>query len=743
MDHMEPKFIPSQVEEKIYTFWEKAGLLKPGKGKPYTILIPPPNANASLHAGHAMYSVDDLMIRFKRLTGYASLWVPGMDHAGFETQYVYEKYLAKQGKSRMDFDRQTFYQNVFQFVKENSGLIYQQFKKLGFLADWSRSVFTLDPHVVKRVFKTFEKMETEHLVYRDDYLVNYCTYCGTSLSELEVNHVERVDSLYYMKYGRFVLATVRPETKFGDTALAVHPKDKRYKKWVGQEIEAENLLGKFKIKVIADESVDMKFGTGVVKITPAHDFNDFETGKRHHLEVKQVIGLDGRLNQRAGPYAGLKVKKARELVSTDLEKKGLMDHIDTNYTHTVAVCYRCGRDLEPMIVPNWYIKVENLKKPVIDAVNKNRVKFYPARFKKQILRWLEVMHDWPISRQIAWGIRIPAWYDVAKNPHIFIVFLDKSGKSVTGEIGNLLKTYKLEDIEAGLQKLSASVGSAYIISYDKPAGTFLQETDTFDTWFSSGQWPLVTLKEDEYKTRFPTDFIGTLQDILPFWISRMIMFSLYIKGEVPFKLVYLWPMVTDREGKKMAKSRGNVVNPIDLVNKYGADALRASLFFGVSGGGKVNLSEEKIIGMRNFANKIWNIGRFIYMNQDPAFAPPSPKLLLTPSKASAGKQNSKKVLTELIKEFAKEKKKYLSNMQKYHFSQAMGDVYEFLWHRFADYYIEALKEDLRNGNIEVLGELKQVYFGCLLMLHPFMPYVTEAVWQVFQGETESILFSHL
>lgn len=721
---MDSKFQPSLFEKKIYEFWEKNNYFKLQNAKPYTILMPPPNANASLHAGHGMYTVEDLMIRWKIMQGYNASWIPGTDHAGFETQYVYEKFLAKQGKSRMDFDRQTLYNDIYQFVKENSGLIYNQFKKLGFLADWERSVFTLDDNVLKTVFKTFKKMEKEGHVYRDEYIVNYCTYCGTSLSELETRHIERKDPLYYLKYGPFVLATVRPETKFGDTAVAFHPKDKRYQKWIGKEVEVEGLLGRFEMKVITDEMVDMKFGTGVVKITPAHDPNDFEAGKRHHLEVKKVINLDGRLNELAGPYAGLKIKIAREKVVEDLKKRGLIEKIDNNYVHSVTICYKCGRDLEPTIIPNWFIKVKNLKKSVIEAINKERVKFFPKRFKKQMLQWLEVMHDWPISRQIVWGIRIPVWYDVKDNPKLFIIFLNKNKQSIKGEISKLLKHYSLKEIEDGLQKLTAPIKAKYIVNIDKPNDNCFPETDTFDTWFSSGQWPLVTLKEEEYKTRFPTDIMGTLSDILPFWVSRMIMFSLYIKNEVPFKDVYLWPMVADAKGNKMSKSKGNVINPINMVDKYGADAFRASLLFGTSLGGKIILSEDKVRGMRNFANKVWNIGRFIYINRQ---IPNKPK------------NYKSKILNELEKEFGDEKKKYLKFMNSYQFSKALELIYKFLWHRLADYYIEQLKEELKNDNIKVLESLSEVYLGNLKMLHPFMPFVTEAVWQVFKGDKNSIL----
>ncbi|MBI5127413.1 valine--tRNA ligase [Candidatus Roizmanbacteria bacterium] len=735
---MDSKFQPQLVEEKLYQEWEEKGLISVNKGKPFTILMPPPNANASLHAGHGMYSVEDIMIRYKRLRGYASLWIPGTDHAGFETQFVFEKHLAKQGKSRFDFNRQTLYENIHSFVKENSGLIYNQFKKLGFLADWNRSVFTLDEHVLKTVLETFTKMEKEGYVYKDEYIVNYCTHDGTSLSELETVHVERKDPLYYLKYGPFVLATVRPETKFGDTAVAVHPKDKRYKKWVGQEVEVEGLLGKFKIKVIADEMVDMKFGTGVVKITPAHDPNDFEAGKRHGLEVKKIINIDGRLNELAGPYAGLKVKQARVKVIEDLQKKGLIKKIDSNYIHSVTVCYKCGRDLEPTIIPNWFIKVKDLKKPVIEAVKKEKIKFFPKRFKKQILQWLEVMHDWPISRQIAWGIRIPVWYLINGNESkIWLSFIDHEGKFKMGTIQQYLdKGYNLDEIKKGLQQITVPIYKQeqvkYLISVDEPKDSqnWIQETDTFDTWFSSGQWPLVTLKKEEYKIRFPTDVMGTLSDILPFWVSRMIMFSLYAKKEIPFKNVYLWSKVVDSKGQKMSKSKGNVINPIDLVNKYGADAFRASLIFGTSPGGNVPLAEEKVIGMRNFTNKIWNIGRFIYMNKNP-----NDKTQMTNKIQSS----NDKIIKQLRKEFEEERKKYIKSMDGYRFSQALGLVYEFIWHRFADYYIEQLKDEVINGNIEARKTLEEIYLGNLKMLHPFIPFVTEAVWKVFKGEEKSIL----
>ncbi len=737
---MDSKYQPQLVEEKIYKEWEEKDLLKPTSNKkPFTILMPPPNANASLHAGHGMYTVDDILTRYKRLRGYDSLWIPGTDHAGFETQYVYEKYLAKQGKSRLDFDRKTFYDNVFDFVKENSGLIYQQFRKLGFLADWSRSVFSLDNHVLDRAFETFKQMESEGKVYKSDYIVNYCTHCGTSLAELEVNHIERKDPLYYLKYGELIFATVRPETVFVDVALAVNPKDSNYKKFIGQRIKVNGLFWLKEIPVIADEMVDMKFGTGVVKITPAHDSHDFEVGKKNKLVFKSVIQTNGKLTELAGPYAGLRVKAAREKFVGDLKDGKYGDffvRVDENYVHSVTVCYKCSRDLEPTVIANWFIKVEELKKPVIKAVKTEKIKFYPKKYKKQMLDWLEIMHDWPISRQIAWGIRIPVWYKVTGNENkIWLSFLTKKHEYKIGSIQQYLSEgFTFQEIEEGLQQLTVQLFEQekveYVVSKNKPddGNDWIQETDTFDTWFSSGQWPLVTLKDDEYTTRFPTNMMGTLADILKFWVSRMIMFSLYIKNEIPFKDVYLWSMVADGKGLKMSKSKGNVINPLDLVNKYGADAFRASLLFETGEGGKVILSEQKVVGMRNFVNKIWNMGRFINMN------------LQVPSSKSQD-PNKTKILKELEKEYKKERKQYLKYMDSYQFSKALGLVYEFIWHRFADYYIEQLKDEVINGNIEALEGLRSVYLENLKMLHPFIPFVTEEVWKVFNKE--SILLNKL
>lgn len=719
---MDKNYDHKKYEEEIYKMWKSSGAFgSTGRGEPYTILMPPPNANASLHSGHAMYVIDDIVTRWKRMQGYSTVWIPGMDHAGFETQYVYEKELAKTGRSRLDFDRQTLYDNVFQFVKDNSGQIYKQFKSLGFSADWSRSVFTLDPQVLDQVVATFKKMVEEGLVYRDNYIVNYCTHCGTSLAELEVEHEERVDPLYYIKYQLSTqysvrsaqeyieVATARPETLFGDTAVAVHPKDKRYKALVGKMVRLP--LTSRDIPIIADEMVDIKFGTGAVKITPAHDQNDFEAGKKHKLMTIKVIDEYGRMRLPSdatwAEIEGKKVKEAREMVANrlELEKK--------DYSHNVTVCYKCKRDLEPTVILNWFIKVEELKKPVIAAVKKDRVRFYPKRFKKAMLDWLTIMHDWPISRQIVWGIRIPVWYDVMENPETQVSTLVE-GKKIRGKIGELLTNgLTIEEIGQGLQTISAPKSAKFVVSPTRPGSNYLQETDTFDTWFSSGQWPLVTLSKEEFETRWPTDFMGTLADILKFWVSRMIMFALYVKDEVPFKDVYLWSMVADAKGIKMSKSKGNVINPMTYIEKYGADALRMTMVHGVVAGGQVNLAEEKIRGMRNFANKMWNIARFVQSvrveEQESVSRTADDEWIMAELKETVGKVNME--------------------MEKYNFGRVAEILYEFIWHEFADIYIEKTKD----RKDEASPTLHFVLETSLKLLHPFMPFVTEAVYQELQS----------
>jgi len=697
---MDSKYQPQLVEEKIYQEWEEKGYFKASVNKnkkPFSIILPPPNANGSLHLGHAMFTYEDIMIRFNKMMGKETLWLLGLDHAGTETQFVFEKYLKKQGKSRYDYKRDELYKMIWDYVAENKNHIKGQLKRLGFALDWSREKFTMDPNIVKIVYKTFKDLFDQGLVYRANKLINYCTNCGTSFSDLEVVYVERTDPLYYMKYGPFTLATVRPETKFGDTAVAVHPDDKRYKKWIGQEIEVEGLIGKFKVKVVADRAVDPKFGTGAVKVTPAHDFTDYEIAKRNNLPMKQVIGFDGKLNHLTGKYQGLRIFSARQQVVADLQSKGLMVKIKEDYVHRVGTCYKCGKVLEPLPKEQWFIKVKPLADQAKKLIEKKETVILPRKFKKQLVVILDNFIDWNISRQVVWGIRIPAYRCKTKND--WFISTNKPAKcQICGEC------------------------------------QFEQDEDTFDTWFSSAQWPFATLMTEGQEAVdyfYPTSVMETGYDILRAWVARMMMVGYFYTKKTPFKTIFLHGMVRDSKGQKMSKSKGNVIDPILMINKYGADALRSALIFGTKEGGDVSLSEEKVIGMRNFVNKIWNIGRFIEINRQA----PNSKFQET------NKSKNSKVLENLKKEFVKEKKQYLKHMNNYQFSKALGLVYEFIWHRFADFYIEQLKDEIINGNIEALGELKKVYLENLKMLHPFIPFVTEAVWKVFSKE--SILLNKL
>ncbi len=720
---MDKAYDPQSVESTIYHMWESGGYFQPTTDKsqpPFSILLPPPNANADLHLGHAMYVVEDILVRYRRMLGNATLWLPGADHAGFETQFVYEKHLAKEGKSRFDFDRETLYHDIWSFVQENRGKMENQLRRLGFSLDWSRNIFTMDPEVVKIVHQTFKKLYDAGLIYRAARLVNYCTRCGTGFSDLEVKHIEKTDPLYYIKYGPFVLATVRPETKFGDTAVAVNPKDKRYQKWIGQEIEVEGLLGKFQIKVIADTAIDPKFGTGVAKVTPAHDFTDFEIGKRHDLALKQVIGLDGRLTGLAGIYAGLKVKAAREKVATDMNARGLIDHTDHHYSHTVATCYKCGSVLEPLPLSQWYVKVQPLATKAAQALKKGQINIVPKRFEKQMLLWLKNFHDWNISRQIVWGIRIPAWKCLDCEDQTSWIVTDGASPTACPTCGS-----------TSLQ----------------------QDPDTFDTWFSSGQWPYATLKTSDVRHRmsdakensdfarfYPTSVMETAYDILPWWVCRMIMLGLYSTDQIPFRTVYYHGLVRDSKGQKMSKSKGNVINPLKMIDQYGADALRLALVYGTGAGNDQALSEDKIRGMRNFANKLWNIGRFIQMNLEntaedsgnprdsrnqkviiPIYDSNLHKSLKSPS--------DRRIITELNM-LVTAVTKYMEN---YHFSEAAQRIYDFTWHRLADIHLEKNKERFKTGDEQSLVVLIHVYKTILKLLHPFMPFVTEAIYQQIPG----------
>ncbi len=672
---------PSEYESDIYAMWEKSGAFSPSGNKtkePFSIIMPPPNANGLLHTGHAMYVVEDIMTRFARMQGRPTLWLPGTDHAGIETQVVFERVLEKQGKSRFDYSREELYEKIMKFTMDNQHNMLDGFKRLGFSADWSKLKFTLDQDIIEIVYETFRKMHDDGLVYRGNRIVNWCPRCHAGFADIELNYQQRIDPLYYIKYGPFVLATVRPETKFGDTAIAVHPKDERYAKYVGKEIEADGLLGKFKLKVIADDFVDPEFGTGVVKVTPAHDANDWEMGLRHKLEVKQVIGTDGKLTEIAGKYAGMPAEEARTQVANDLEDMGLMDHIDMNYSHSVAVHDRCGTVIEPLTTEQWWVSVEKLKKPAIEAVKNGDIKFYPKRFEKMYINWLENLRDWNISRQIVWGIRIPVFYNATddKTKPEYIISTDES---------EAIKVYGKDGYEA--------------------------ETDTFDTWFSSSQWPYATLMSTgDFEKFYPTSVMATAQEIIYLWVARMVMMGIYRVGDIPFKEVYIWGTVTDKTGKKMSKSRGNVMDPLDTIDKYGTDALRLALTIGITPGNKGAVFEEKIAGYRNFCNKLWNVARYIISKTEDLSSLSDPKLESPADHWMISQINS------TIQSVNK-------NMPKYRYSEAGQQVYSLLWDDLADKYIEYSKT---STNPDVLAYSLDTI---LRLLHPFAPFVTEAIWQ--------------
>ncbi len=702
---------PKDVEDKIYKLWLESGYFNPDNlpkqdGKPYTIIMPPVNANAPLHIGHSLtMTVEDILIRFERMRGKKTLWLPGTDHAGFETQVVFEKKLEKEGRSRFKMEREKFYKEVWNFVQENKHISEEGIKELGASADWSRNIFTLDPRIVKIVYSTFKQMHEDGLLYRGERISNWCTKHQTGLADLETLYEERTDSLYYIKYGPFEIATVRPETKFGDTGVAVNPNDSRYQEYIGKEIEIETLLGPKKMKVIADEAVDPEFGTGVVKVTPAHDAVDFEMWQRHKNEIPgplPVIDKFGRLNENTGPYAGLKVAEARKRVIEDLQAKGLITKINPDYKHNVAVCYKCGTVIEPLIIPQWYVA---MTKPIIDgrpslrdmamsAVESGEVQFISERFCNLFISWMKDLRDWPISRQIWWGIPIPVKY------------CTDCGEAIID----------IEDMLTTCPKCSSS--------------KLEKDPDTFDTWFSSGQWPYATLQalgESDLKTFFPTDIMETGWDIIFFWVARMIMLSYYRTNQKPFHTVYLHGIIRDARKQKMSKSKGNVISPSGLIDKYGADALRFALIFSSAAGNDTLFSEEKIKGMKHFANKLWNIARFILMSTSDS----------TPTSAPEAKTDAD---TTILKELQETTIAVTQNLENFQLHEAAQIIYQFTWHSFADIYIEATKTQLQGSDRKNTEQIiLHVLIHILKLLHPFMPFITEELYSKLPQKPEKFL----
>ncbi len=735
---MDSKYSHKDVEPRIYKMWEEGGYFKaerdPAK-KPYTIILPLPNANDPMHMGHALFTVEDVLIRHHRMLGDPTLWVPGGDHAGIETQFVYEKKLAKEGKSRFDFDRNTLYSMIKDFAEENRDLNKDQMKILGFSLDWSRYHYSMEPEIVEKVLTTFRKLHADDLVYRAKRMVNYCTKCGTAFSDLEVNHNEQEDTLYYLDYGVIQIATTRPETIFADVAVAVNPKDTRYKALVG-EMATIPLIDK-KIPIISDDEIKIDFGTGALKVTPAHDPVDYDIGQRHDLPVLETIDRTGRMAPSdlvPKKYHGIKVNEARRAVVEDLGPKLIKSE---PLTHTISVCYRCGTTIEPMLSPQWYVRTKSLAKPAIEAVKSGKTKIVPTkRFEKMFFDWMENILDWNISRQIVWGPRIPVWYcldcnKISPSTDITISFIDKEGKKITGVYGELESSYMYGEIHSGLQWLSAPVGSSYSLENlefcQKCHGKhILQETDTFDTWFLSGQWPLNVLgypDSEDFKYFYPTSVLDTLWDILFFWVARMMMFGLYLTGEVPFKVVHLHARVVDKFGQKMSKSKGNTINPLEMVEKYGADALRMALVYGVAPAADIVMSDDKVRSMRNFANKIWNMARFFLMEHE-KFTREAEKELpfYSQEQQSFLTESDRKMLDDLIALI----KSVDDNLTKYRFADAAEGIYHFMWDELASIYLEELKT--RPDKEIALSVFRHIFMTCLKLLHPFMPFITEEIW---------------
>ncbi len=726
-------------ENQIYELWSDSGAFTPkvpknpkkakGKDNPYSIILPLPNANDPMHMGHALFTIQDILVRFHRMLGQPTLWLPGGDHAGIETQFVFEKKLAKEGKSRFDYDRKTLYQMIWDFVEDNRKLNQFQMKKLGFSMDWTRYHYSLEPAIVENVLSTFKKLYQDDLVYRDEKIVNYCTFCGTAFSNLEVEH-KTVDSrLWYIKYGPLTVATTRPETMLGDTAVAVNPKDKRYKNLIGKTITLP-LVNK-EIPIIADDSIDIKFGTGAVKVTPSHSPEDYDLAKKHHLEFVRIFDYDGKSNKNVPQkYQGLFPSQVRQMVIDDLTSANLLEKIQ-DYSHEVGHCYRCGRPIEPITAPQWYIKIDKLAIPAIKAAKDGDLKFFPIRFKKDFITWMENIRDWNISRQIVWGPQIPAWYCLDCNPDIKLNFLDKNNQVVSGFYRDLKNKFSFKEINDGLQSLVAPVDAPFYVDHlDQcpkcQSTSLIQETDTFDTWFLSGQWPLNTLgfnpndtskSSPDFEYFYPTTVMDTLWDILFFWVARMTMFGLYLTGEVPFKTVHLHSKVTDSKGQKMSKSKGNVINPLDMTEKFGTDALRMSLVYGIAPASDFVVSEDKIRAQRNFVNKIWNASRFVEMLID-RLNPQKISFDIDKNKLTETDKNILEKLTKIIASTTK-------NLNNYRFGQASEDLYQFFWHEFCDVYIESVKD----GREEAVPVLLTVLINSLKLLHPFIPFVTETVYQ--------------
>jgi len=695
---------PQSFEAEVYRAWEHSGYFDPEKSDNkscYSIVMPPPNANGNLHIGHGLtIAIEDSLTRYYRLKGNRTWYIPGADHAGFETWVVYERALEAVGHTRFEYTRDELYAQVWDFVQEQRGNMELQVRALGASCAWNDLTFTLDENVVSRVYQTFEKMWNDGMIYRGEKLVNYCPKHQTAFADIEVEHIDETGHLWDIKYpladdpkNGIVVSTTRPETLFGDQAVAVNPEDERYKKLIGKKVKLP--LTDREIPIIADEHADPTYGTGAVKITPAHDFDDFEVGKRHELKNLRVIGDDGKMLDAAGEaYAGLTTEECREKVLDDLEEQELLLG-EKEITHSVAHCYKCGTVIEPTLKRQWFVDTEKLAKTAIEHLENNEIKFYPSSKKQVVINYLKGLKDWNISRQIPWGIPIPMF---------------KKAGSTSAATGNS----NLADAPDWVFDTRTNLAEIEIGGVK-----YVRDEDTFDTWFSSSHWPIVTTDwTPEHGSPFyPLNVMETAGDILFAWVARMIMMGLYITGEVPFKEVYLHGLVLDAHGKKMSKSKGNVINPMDLVTKYGSDAFRLGILRGRSAGLPQAFSEESVVAGRNLCNKLWNIARLIQSwideTEDEADDIEKPRTYDTDSMGEDW----------ICREIDSLRKNLEKDMKTYRFSEAVEEIYSTIWDKYADWFLESQKL-LKNISL-----LKKTLEDILIMAHPFMPFVTETIWQ--------------
>ncbi|GAB6887451.1 valine--tRNA ligase [Desulfothermus okinawensis JCM 13304] len=707
MKPLDKGYEPDTIEKEWIERWEKENtyMADPHKeGNVFSIVIPPPNVTGTLHMGHALnITLQDIMCRYKRQKGYNVLWVPGTDHAGIATQNVVERAIAREGLTREDLGREKFIERVWQWKEEYGGKILNQIKCLGASVDWSRLRFTMDEGLSKAVREVFVRLYNEGLIYKGDYMINWCPRCHTALADLEVEHEEKQGHLYYIKYplesgeGNVVVATTRPETMLGDTAVCVNPQDERYKKLIGKKVKLP--LTDRIIPIISDSYVDMEFGTGCLKVTPGHDPNDFELGRKHGLELVRVIDENGYMTEDAGDkFKGLDRFECRKKVVEELKNQGLLEKIE-EITHSVGHCYRCKTVIEPLVSKQWFVKTKPLARPAKQAVLEGNTKFFPESWTKTYFEWLDNIRDWCISRQIWWGHRIPAW--------------------TCNQCGKL--SVSTEDL-----KTCPGCGSRDIV----------QEEDVLDTWFSSALWPFSTLgwpdKTKELEVYYPTSLLVTGFDIIFFWVARMMMMGIHFMNEVPFRHVYIHALVRDEHGKKMSKSTGNVIDPLDMIAKYGADALRFTLTAFAAMGRDIKLSEARIEGYKHFINKIWNAGRFVLMNADDSVDIDD----VDPKNLSFAHRYILHALEGLKKEVER-------TLEGYYFNESAQALYQFFWHTFCDWYLEMIKKELYSDNKltnkRARNCLIKVFSELLILLHPFIPFITQHIYTLLPGTGEKDL----